>query len=238
VIHDDQTPVLIMEVDVRAQALLLVGVAFLAVGCGSSGVTNTAVVSPVSTDAALPLSLAEHDFVEEVQTARPTVDIDARTLVGYGGTACTALGSGGTEAAVEAVRAAGSVDDATARAVVTAAADHLCPGSSASSSTTPAPTTTTSAAAVPRRTATTPRTTVRSAPRVAAVPPATTRTAPTRTTTETTTEQEETTTKKPSGSYRSCAEAKAAGVAPLHAGEPGYSSKLDGDGDGTACEIE
>ncbi|QHW34087.1 hypothetical protein GZH47_27030 [Paenibacillus rhizovicinus] len=36
--------------------------------------------------------------------------------------------------------------------------------------------------------------------------------------------------------YRSCAEARAAGAAPLHQGDPGYSSKLDGDGDGIACE--
>ncbi|WP_308634868.1 phospholipase D-like domain-containing protein [Paenibacillus silvisoli] len=36
--------------------------------------------------------------------------------------------------------------------------------------------------------------------------------------------------------YRSCAEAKAAGKAPLHKGDPGYSAKLDGDKDGIACE--
>jgi endonuclease YncB( thermonuclease family) len=41
---------------------------------------------------------------------------------------------------------------------------------------------------------------------------------------------------KPSGSYKNCTEAKAAGAAPLHRGDPGYSSKLDGDGDGVACE--
>lgn len=37
-------------------------------------------------------------------------------------------------------------------------------------------------------------------------------------------------------SYRSCAEARAAGAAPLHRGDPGYSSRLDRDGDGVACE--
>lgn len=37
-------------------------------------------------------------------------------------------------------------------------------------------------------------------------------------------------------SYSSCADVKAAGKAPLHKGDPGYSSKLDGDGDGTACD--
>jgi hypothetical protein len=38
------------------------------------------------------------------------------------------------------------------------------------------------------------------------------------------------------GAYRSCAEAEAAGAAPLYAGQPGYSRKLDRDGDGVACE--
>lgn len=37
-------------------------------------------------------------------------------------------------------------------------------------------------------------------------------------------------------SYANCTEARAAGVAPLHRGDPGYSSKLDRDGDGVACE--
>lgn len=36
--------------------------------------------------------------------------------------------------------------------------------------------------------------------------------------------------------YRSCVEARDAGAAPLHRGDPGYSTRLDGDGDGTACE--
>ncbi|MDK9674340.1 excalibur calcium-binding domain-containing protein [Propionibacterium freudenreichii] len=29
---------------------------------------------------------------------------------------------------------------------------------------------------------------------------------------------------------------RAAGAAPLHRGQPGYSSNLDKDGDGVACE--
>jgi len=37
-------------------------------------------------------------------------------------------------------------------------------------------------------------------------------------------------------SYASCAEARAAGSAPLRAGDPGYSRRLDRDGDGVACE--
>ncbi|MEV0674138.1 excalibur calcium-binding domain-containing protein [Mycobacterium sp. NPDC050441] len=36
--------------------------------------------------------------------------------------------------------------------------------------------------------------------------------------------------------YPNCAAARAAGAAPLYAGQPGYSSKLDRDGDGIACE--
>ena len=36
--------------------------------------------------------------------------------------------------------------------------------------------------------------------------------------------------------YANCAEAVAAGAAPLYAGSPGYRSGLDGDGDGVACE--
>lgn len=40
----------------------------------------------------------------------------------------------------------------------------------------------------------------------------------------------------PPAYYSSCKAAKAAGAAPLHRGEPGYSRKLDRDGDGVACE--
>jgi hypothetical protein len=36
--------------------------------------------------------------------------------------------------------------------------------------------------------------------------------------------------------YASCAEARAAGKAPIRAGDPGYRPALDGDGDGIACE--
>lgn len=36
--------------------------------------------------------------------------------------------------------------------------------------------------------------------------------------------------------YANCDEAKAAGAAPLQAGDPGYRAGLDRDGDGTACE--
>ena len=38
------------------------------------------------------------------------------------------------------------------------------------------------------------------------------------------------------GPFRNCAAAKAAGAAPLYVGDPGYSTKLDGDRDGIACE--
>jgi hypothetical protein len=37
-------------------------------------------------------------------------------------------------------------------------------------------------------------------------------------------------------SYANCAEVRAAGADPVHAGEPGYSPSMDGDGDGVACE--
>ena len=36
--------------------------------------------------------------------------------------------------------------------------------------------------------------------------------------------------------YSGCNEARAAGVAPLYEGEPGYRPEMDGDGDGVACE--
>lgn len=43
---------------------------------------------------------------------------------------------------------------------------------------------------------------------------------------------------RPSSSvyYDDCSDARAAGAAPLYAGEPGYRSGLDRDGDGVACE--
>ncbi|WP_349303983.1 excalibur calcium-binding domain-containing protein [Rhodococcus sp. Q] len=37
-------------------------------------------------------------------------------------------------------------------------------------------------------------------------------------------------------SYANCSAVRAAGAAPIYAGQPGYSSKLDRDGDGVACE--
>lgn len=37
-------------------------------------------------------------------------------------------------------------------------------------------------------------------------------------------------------SYRNCAQARAAGAAPMRRGEPGYGAHMDGDGDGVACE--
>jgi uncharacterized protein DUF1524/excalibur calcium-binding domain-containing protein len=36
--------------------------------------------------------------------------------------------------------------------------------------------------------------------------------------------------------YENCTAARAAGAAPLHRGDPSYSTAIDGDGDGTACE--
>lgn len=42
--------------------------------------------------------------------------------------------------------------------------------------------------------------------------------------------------KKKSAYYANCTAARAAGAAPIYAGEPGYAKKLDRDGDGIACE--
>lgn len=36
--------------------------------------------------------------------------------------------------------------------------------------------------------------------------------------------------------YPGCNAARAAGVAPIYAGSPGYRPEMDGDGDGIACE--
>lgn len=36
--------------------------------------------------------------------------------------------------------------------------------------------------------------------------------------------------------YASCAEVREAGAAPIHRGDPGYSARLDRDGDGVACD--
>ncbi len=36
--------------------------------------------------------------------------------------------------------------------------------------------------------------------------------------------------------YSGCDDARAAGVAPLYADEPGYRPEMDGDSDGIACE--
>lgn len=43
-------------------------------------------------------------------------------------------------------------------------------------------------------------------------------------------------TPMPGAHYSGCNDARAAGVAPLHVGEPGSRSEMDGDGDGIACE--
>ena len=37
-------------------------------------------------------------------------------------------------------------------------------------------------------------------------------------------------------SYANCTEARNAGAAPVRRGDPGYSSRLDRDGDGIGCE--
>ena len=49
-------------------------------------------------------------------------------------------------------------------------------------------------------------------------------------------QQQQFVTQPQQGSYRNCSEARAAGAAPLYRGQPGYSARLDRDGDGIACE--
>ena len=39
-----------------------------------------------------------------------------------------------------------------------------------------------------------------------------------------------------SGPFKNCTEARAAGAAPVHRGDPGYARHLDRDGDGIGCE--
>lgn len=39
-----------------------------------------------------------------------------------------------------------------------------------------------------------------------------------------------------SGAFRNCTAARAAGMAPVRRGDPGYGSHLDRDGDGVGCE--
>lgn len=43
-------------------------------------------------------------------------------------------------------------------------------------------------------------------------------------------------TAPPSVYYANCSEVRAAGAAPIYRGQPGYSDRLDRDGDGVACE--
>lgn len=40
----------------------------------------------------------------------------------------------------------------------------------------------------------------------------------------------------PGGTWRTCTEAREAGAAPVHRGDPGYGSHLDRDDDGIGCE--
>ena len=40
----------------------------------------------------------------------------------------------------------------------------------------------------------------------------------------------------PGGHYKNCDAVRAAGAAPIHVGDPGYSLELDPDGDGVGCE--
>lgn len=89
----------------------------------------------------------------------------------------------------------------------------------AASSSTTAPSSTTSTAPATSSTAARPTTTTTSA-RV----------------TTTTVKAATTTTAAKGVSFANCTQAKAAGYHNMHVGEPGYSTSLDRDGDGVACE--
>ena len=41
---------------------------------------------------------------------------------------------------------------------------------------------------------------------------------------------------QPGDGWSGCNDARAAGTAPIYRGEPGYNTRMDGDGDGIACE--
>ncbi|MGW0117600.1 excalibur calcium-binding domain-containing protein [Streptomyces sp. NPDC003327] len=115
--------------------------------------------------------------------------------------------------------------------------------------TTPAPTTEPPSATPTTEPAPVPTTTTPPEPTAAPTTeaPATTRAPePTRQPTRTpaprpTTQQPETaepaeTADESSVYYRNCTAVREAGAAPIHAGDPGYGSHLDRDGDGVACE--
>ncbi|MEU7073495.1 excalibur calcium-binding domain-containing protein [Streptomyces narbonensis] len=114
------------------------------------------------------------------------------------------------------------------------------PTTEAPSPTTEAPT----AAPTPTTEAPTPSptpTTAEPTPEPTTAPPRTsapTRTpAPAPTTREPEPEPTQTTEDAPAPvSYSNCSEVRAAGAAPIYAGQPGYSRRLDRDGDGVACE--
>lgn len=107
-----------------------------------------------------------------------------------------------------------------------------------------APATVAAVVPVPRAPVTTTTvTTTRRPPTTAVVeqPPAPTTTEEAVTTTESSTEQVETTVTSTAPAddgfyYENCTAARAAGVTPLHTGDPGYRSGLDRDHDGIACE--
>ncbi|WP_369635335.1 excalibur calcium-binding domain-containing protein, partial [Nocardia sp. JMUB6875] len=73
-------------------------------------------------------------------------------------------------------------------------------------------------------------------PAPAAAPPTTTAVAAPPPAPQAPTPEPPTTKAAPSVYYKSCADAKRAGAAPLHRGDPGYRAELDRDGDGIACE--
>lgn len=115
----------------------------------------------------------------------------------------------------------GSEDDpAVIPDTTTSSVDLSAPNPFAAVSTTSAPPTTTTTTTAPPTTTTTNRPSTTAATRAPTTTVVTAAPLPV----------------APSSSYANCSEARAAGAAPLVRGEPGYSSKLDRDGDGVACE--
>jgi hypothetical protein len=144
-------------------------------------------------------------------------------------TICTAARSGETDALIDEAKSIPATTEAELKDALTAlgrGAQIYCPGDVAEA---PELLNTVYAAAAPAFATSMSVTTtvaVTTAAPAAAAPRATapTTTAPTA-------------TDAPSGAYyATCTDAKNAGVAPLHQGDPGYRSALDRDHDGVACE--
>jgi excalibur calcium-binding domain-containing protein len=186
----------------------------------STPATSTAAATPTTTPpptatAAAPVApTADELFVAAV--------VDTHELVGVGRSICDSIGTPDvTHASLVAEFGASKWGAAVAEAVVASAEHNLCPERQffvppvSVPSVTPAPP---APAPQPRPT---------HAPQPAPQPE------PKREPARAPAPRDE----APSpGYFKNCDAARAAGAAPLHAGEPGYRAALDRDKDGTACE--